>query len=655
MDIQQRMRKLVDKLNLASDNYYGGKPELMTDYEWDALFDELKQLEMSSGVVLPDSPTNRVSDGAMNGKKEAHEFPALSLAKTKQPADLVKWAEGKPVWLSWKLDGLTLVVTYDGGRLSKVVTRGNGHIGTNITHLAKAIGGMPATIPFQGHTVIRGEAVISYADFEVFNLEYDDAYANPRNLASGSLTLKDVKEVERRHIQWIPFTLVFVEQEIGTWGEQMDWLEQQGFHPVERERINEPSLPVVEQVIEHWTEKVTQKTNPFPVDGLVVVFDDISFAATGSVTGHHATRAGLAFKWQDEAATTTLRHIEWSCAASTISPVAVFTPVELEGTTVQRASLCNISECKRLGIGGPGSTLSVIKANKIIPKVIRVIQSVGTFDIPKSCPVCHHEAVVRESAVSGTLTLHCTNEACPAKQIKKFDRFVSKAGMNIDGISEQTLDKFINLGWIETYADIYRLSAHAAELALLEGFGEKSMRNIMQSVEKSRTVEARHFLYALSIPLCGVDVCKRLLETYPLAELISVATTAPSLEAFAHIPGIGPEKSASLVTWFQDEANQRIVNDLLNEVQIEEPSLQPQGARCQGMTFVITGDVHHYKNRAELKSYIESQGGKVTGSVSKSTTYLINNDVNSTSGKNKKAKDLGISIISEDEFVERYG
>ena len=231
MDIQQRMRKLVDRLNLASDNYYGGKPELMTDYEWDALFDELKQLEISSGVVLPDSPTNRVSDGAMNGKKEAHEFPALSLAKTKQPADLVKWAEGKPVWLSWKLDGLTLVATYDGGRLSKVVTRGNGHIGTNITHLAKAIGGMPATIPFQGHTVIRGEAVISYADFEIFNLESDDAYANPRNLASGSLTLKDVKEVERRHIQWIPFTLVFVEQEIKTWGEQMDWLEQQGFHP----------------------------------------------------------------------------------------------------------------------------------------------------------------------------------------------------------------------------------------------------------------------------------------------------------------------------------------------------------------------------------------------------------------------------------------
>lgn len=654
MDIKQRMRKLVDKLNLASNNYYSGKPELMTDFEWDALFDELKQLEQQSGIVLLDSPTAKVSGGNVNGQKEEHEFAALSLAKTKQITELVKWTEGKAVWLSWKLDGLTLVVTYDNGKLSKIITRGNGHIGTNITHLSTAISGIPTAIPYKGHTVIRGEAVISYADFEVFNLEADEAYANPRNLASGSLTLKDIEEVKRRHIQWIPFTLVHTDEAINGWGERMNWLAQQGFIVVEHEKIEIPTQQQIAQVIERWTTKVTEKENPFPVDGLVVAFDDTVFAATGSVTGHHATRAGLAFKWADESAETTLKHIEWSCAASTISPVAVFEPVELEGTTVQRASLCNISECQRLGIGGKGTILAVIKANKIIPKVVQVIKAEGYLEIPKQCPVCHHATIISESEGSGTRTLHCTNNTCPAKQLKKFSRFVSKAGMDIDGISEQTLDKFINLGWIKTYADIYRLSEHAQELSLLEGFGEKSMRNMMQSIEKSRKVEARRFLYALSIPLCGIDVCKRLLAVYPLTSLIERATTSTSLESFAHIPGIGPEKSASVVTWFQESANQQIINNLLGELQIEEPTLQPQGTYCEGITFVITGDVHHYKNRTELKKYIESQGGKVTGSVSKSTSFLINNDINSTSGKNKKAKDLGIPIITETEFVERF-
>lgn len=636
----------------------------MTDYEWDAKFDQLKQLESQSGVVLPDSPTHRVSADTTVGKKEEHEFSALSLAKTKQPADLAKWAEGRPIWMSWKLDGLTLVVTYDEGQLTKVVTRGDGHIGTNITHLAQAINGIPATIHATGHVVVRGEAVISYEDFERFNLESDEEYANPRNLASGSLTLKDPHEVAQRHIRWIPFTLVHTDEEIPTWGARMDWLKRAGLGAVDHERIDDPTLEHVEAAIERWTEKVTKRENPYPVDGLVIVYDDAEYAATGSVTGHHATRAGYAFKWADESASTELDHVEWSCAASTISPVAVFRPVELEGTTVKRASLCNISECERLGMGGKGTQLEVIKANKIIPKVIKVKQAVGPFSIPDQCPVCGSPTRVDVSAASGTKTLHCTHAACPAKQLRKFARFVSKQGVNVDGISEQTLQKFINLGWIRDYADIFDLPTHAMEIAALEGFGVKSATNIRQSVERARKVEARRLLYALSIPLCGQDVCNRLLSAYSLNDLIALAEgnvrptdlfTPSAEETLAMIPGIGPEKAKSFVAWFAQEEHRSVMARLLNVLTVEQTSTAATGEKCKGLVFVVTGDVHHYKNRNELKAYIESQGGKVTGSVSKSTSYLINNDVTSTSSKNQKAHQFNIPIISEDEFVERFG
>ena len=675
-----RMQQLVNELNEASDAYYNGRTEMMTDYEWDARFDELKRIEEATGTTLPDSPTQRVSEDTITGQKEEHEFAALSLAKTKQVGDLVKWADMRPVWISWKLDGLTLVVTYDGGQLTKVVTRGNGHIGTNITHLSTAIAGIPQSIEAQGHTVIRGEAVISYDDFERFVMESGEDYANPRNLASGSLTLKDVEEVRLRHIQWIPFTLVYAEDDMTSWGERMAWLDRQGFKTVERILVTEPSEEAVASGIATFTEKVTSRKNPFPVDGLVVCYDDTAYAQTGSVTGHHATRAGLAFKWQDEAAETILKDIEWSCAASTISPVAIFEPVELEGTTVKRASLCNISECERLGIGGPGTQLSVIKANKIIPKVIAVTQQAGTFVVPDRCPVCHAEAVIRESATSGTKTLHCTNQDCPAKQLRKFARFVSKEGMNIDGISEQTLSKFINLGWVSEYADIYELRQHIRELANMEGFGEKSATNIMRSIDKSRNVESHRLLYALNIPLCGLDVCKRLLSAHPLDELVAMTQPkeaepqqadamvegdlfAPTLteqdvddaaDVFAHINGIGPEKSAQFVRWFRDARNLARYQQLLTKLNVTNTATTPSGDRCQGLTFVITGDVQHYKNRNELKAYIEQQGGKVASAVSGSTSYLINNDVTSTSGKNKKAQQLGIPIISEDDFISRY-
>ena len=658
-----RMQQLIRELNEASDAYYNGRAELMTDYEWDARFDELKQLEQRTGTTLPDSPTQKVSEDSITGQKEEHEFAALSLAKTKQPAELVKWAEERPIWISWKLDGLTLVVTYDSGQLTKVVTRGNGHIGTNITHLSKAINGIPQKIGYKGHTVIRGEAVISYDDFDKFLIESGEDYANPRNLASGSLTLKDVEEVRQRHIQWIPFTLVHTDEEIVSWGDRMTWLEQQGFHPVERRLINHPDLASVENCLAAFTQEVTSKQNPYPVDGLVICYDDTEYAQTGSITGHHATRAGLAFKWQDEAAETILQEIEWSCAASTISPVAIFRPVELEGTTVKRASLCNISECERLGIGSKGTEISVIKANKIIPKVIKVNRTEGTLEIPQECPVCHAKTEIRISEASGTKTLHCTNNECPAKQLKKFARFVSKEGMNIDGISEQTLAKFINLGWISEYADLYDLKIHIRELAQMEGFGEKSASNIIHSIEKSANVEAHRLLYALNIPLCGLDVCKRLLSAYPIDELVaeSIKQTGDlfdpmkeASEVFAHINGIGPEKSASFVNWFRDAHNMERYSHLREKIKVTQASNEPTGNKCEGLTFVITGDVHHFKNRNELKAYIESQGGKVASAVSGSTSFLINNDITSTSGKNQKAQQLGIPIISEDDFVERF-
>ncbi len=367
----KEMREAVARLNAAADAYYNGRGELMSDFEWDALFDRVKALEGETGVVLPDSPTNNVSADTISGQKERHEFAALSLAKTKKVSEVAKWAEGRSIWLSWKLDGLTLVVTYDKGRLVKVVTRGDGHTGTNITHLTAGIRGIPLSVREKGHLVVRGEAVISYADFEAFRAASEEDYANPRNLASGSLTLKDVDELKGRNLQWIPFTLVSTTKKIPSWGARMDYLAEIGLAPVARERIDNPTEREIRAAIDRWTEQVTTQANPFPVDGLVVTYDDTDYAQPGSVTGHHATRAGSALTRQDDAKAAEPDHIEWSCAVGSISPVAVFSPVRLEGTTVRRAHLCNISECERLGVGGKGTRVSVIKSNKIIPKVAR--------------------------------------------------------------------------------------------------------------------------------------------------------------------------------------------------------------------------------------------------------------------------------------------
>ena len=648
------MRQLIERLNIASEAYYNGQRELMSDHEWDALFDQLKSLEEQTGVILPGSPTQKVSADSIAGQKETHEYPALSLAKTKSIDELASWADERPVWLSWKLDGLTLVATYDNGQLRKVVTRGDGHVGTNITHLAPAIEGIPLRIEEQGHLVIRGEAVIAYADFERFLLESGGDYANPRNLASGTLALKDIEEVRKRHIHWIPFTLVHTDKDINSWGERMSYLERLGFHPVDRQLITHPDSPALQVVIDQWTEKVTSRQNPYSVDGLVITYDDTAYAQTGSVTGHHATRAGIAFKWQDKEAETTLDHIEWSCAAGSISPVAVFSPVELEGTTVRRASLCNISECRRLDMGGHGTRLSVIKANKIIPKVIKVTEKVGELEIPSRCPVCDAPTLVTVNESSMTERLQCTNPDCAAKQLSKFTRFVSKEGLDIDGISELTLAKLINEGLVHEFPDLFHLRNHVHRIERFEGWGSKSVAKLMDSIEKARETDSRHLLYALSIPLCGVEVAKRLAASFTIPRLIELSPQANSNEILASVDGIGPEKSSQVVKWLRDERNRSMLLRLLGELRVKEEEKRETGTRCAGKTFVITGDVYHYKNRSELKAYIESQGGKVTGSVSKSTHYLINNDALSTSNKNKKAHELNIPIITEEEFIHLF-
>ncbi len=651
-DYKSRCKELVRRLNEASEAYYNGGEEIMSNYEWDAMFDELLSLEAETGYALPDSPTQNTGYEENNGEREAHEFPALSLAKTKQVSELIKWAEEREVWLSWKLDGLTLVLTYDGGKLTRILTRGNGVTGTNITYLKNSIKGFPLKIKYKGHLVVRGEAVISYSDFALINdtIEDDDEkYANPRNLASGTLSLDDAEKVKERRVRFHAFTLVHLEDNIVSWGERMEFLEKEGFMVVDREKTDAAGIA---DVVERWTKRVENGEMDLPVDGLVICYDDTDYAASGSVTGHHAAKAGYAFKWQDVSAFSELLYVEWSCAASTISPVAVFTPVQLEGTTVSRASLCNISEMERLGIGET-CTLEVIKANKIIPKCIAVKEASGTFTVPEKCPVCGAQTEIRTSPKSKTRTLHCTNPDCSAKHVKKFTRFVSKTGMDIDGLSIQTMLKFMNEGFLKEFQDIYHLSEHAEEIRQMEGFGEKSCENMMKAIEKSRQANPVNFIYALCIPMMGIDAGKKIIANGGFEGFLE---RLEQKKGFEDIDGIGPEKSGSALLWYENDKNRRSLEALLKEVTIEKTAEKPDtGGKCAGLTFVITGEVHHYKNRDEFKAYVEASGGKVTGSVTSKTSYLVNNDTASASSKNRKAKELGIPIISEEEFVIRFG
>ena len=651
MNQKERIEELVSILNKASEAYYNGQDEIMSNYEWDAMFDELAKLEKETGYILAESPTQNTGFETTKGEKEEHEFPALSLAKTKSVEELIKWAGEYPIWLSWKLDGLTIVLTYDDGKLTKILTRGSGTRGKNITHLKNAIKGFPLEISYKGHMVVRGEAAISYTDFAAINdmiEDEDEKYANPRNLASGTLNLDDAEEVKNRRVHFYAFTLVYLEDEISSWGKRMDFLEEMKFTVVDRELGN---ADTISDMIDKWTKRVETGKMDVPVDGLVICYDDTEYAATGSVTGHHATRAGYAFKWKDESVESRLKYIEWSCAVSTISPVAVFEPVQIEGTTVSRASLCNISEIERLGLGKE-CTLEVIKANKIIPKCIGVKDAQGEVEIPSECPVCKAATHIHIS-ISGTKTLHCTNPDCTAKNVKKFTRFVSKNGMDIEGLSVQTVLTFINEGFIREFADIYALEEHFETISQMEGFGAKSCENMGKAIEKSKHIHPVNFIYALCIPMIGTDAAKKIVNTVGFDGFLERMEQGIGFE---DIDGIGSEKSASILLWYEKETNQIILKHLLAVVTIEKvEKINPNEGRCMGLTFVITGDVHDFKNRDEFKAYVETQGGKVAGSVSGKTSYLVNNDVESTSSKNKKAKDLGVPIISEDTFIEMFG
>ncbi len=655
---RQRIEELVAILNQASESYYNDKDEVMSNFEWDALFDELTKLESETGYILPESPTQTTgyAEELGEGAREAHEYPALSLAKSKEVSVLQRWAGDRAIWISWKLDGITLVATYDGGKLTRLLTRGNGTTGTNITYLSRYIKGLPQKISYQNHLVVRGEAVISYDDFQRLNdmlPEGEEPYANPRNLVAGTLALdsKRAKEVEERCVSFNAFTLVHMDDDIVSWGERMDLLKEMKFTVVDREKTDAANLP---GAIDGWTQSVRSGKMNLPVDGLVITFDDTAYASTGSVTGHHATNAGMAFKWQDTVAETVLDHIEWSCAASTISPVAVFDMVRLEGTEVRRASLCNISEMKRLGIGADRVTkLSVIKSNMIIPKCIKADPCGTTFEIPKVCPVCGAPTITRLSEKTMTETLHCTNEDCTAKQIQKYTRFVSKAGMDIDGLSEKTIMKFINEGFISDFADLYDIDQHKEAIIAMDGFGEKSFDNMMRSIAARRTVEPVNFIYSLSIPMIGVDAAKKMIAAYGTDDFFA---RLESGEGFEEIEGIGPEKSNSVLNWYAKEKNRTLIDRLMERVEVvkKEAVLSVSG-KCEGLTFVITGDVHVYKNRKEFTTYVESQGGKVTGSVSNKTDYLVNNDNTSTSSKNLKAQKNNIPIITEEEFIRLFG
>lgn len=662
MDRHLRIEELVKNLNTTSAIYYGGKDEMISNSEWDAMFDELSKLEAETGYVLPNSPTQRVGsdidDTDNNETREPHEFPVLSLDKTKDIRKLQNWAGDKAVWLTWKLDGLTLVLTYDNGELTKILTRGNSTSGKNITFMNDAIKGFPKKIAYNGHLVVRGEATISYTDFEIINITTDDddgKYANPRNLASGTLNLdvSNLDKVRERNVTFIAFSLVFIDNVIKSWGERMDYLVELGFNVIDREKTTASGLP---DVVKNWTEKVDSGKFDIPVDGLVICYDDTDYAATGNVTGHHATRAGLAFKWEDVSGLAELDHIEWSCAASTITPVAIFMPIKLEGTKVSRASLVNISEMERLGIGEDHHTiLEIIKANKIIPKCIAVKQATGTFSIPEKCPACSNKAEIKKSN-SGIKTLRCTNPECPAKHLKRFERFASKHGMDIDGLSIKTLSKFINISFISKFADIYYLKRHTDDIKQkkIYGIGEKSFDNLLKAIERSRNVHPVNFIYALSIPMIGIDAGKKIIGKLGFDGFMDRLNNEIG---FADIEGIGPEKSNAILEWYSDKKNKQDVEALLNElhIQVVTPKTDESKGRCFGRTFVITGKVNVFTNRDAFKAYIEGQGGTVTESVTNKTNYLINNDIASESSKNKKAKELGIPIISEDEFIQQFG
>lgn len=642
-----RMLELVEKLNDAGRAYYQEASEIMSNREYDGLYDELLGLEKELGITLANSPTVNVGYEVLSElPKERHESPMLSLDKTKEVEELKRFAGDQKVLISWKLDGLTIVLTYRGGELYKAVTRGNGEVGEVITNNARVFRNIPLRIAYQGELIIRGEAVIGYKEFERINAGIEDVdakYKNPRNLCSGSVRQLNNEITAKRNVRFYAFSLVQAEDVDfhNSRACQMNWLKEQGFEVVE---FHEVTADTVEAEVINFSEKIAE--NDFPSDGLVLIYDDIAYGRSLGRTSKFP-RDSFAFKWADEIRETKLVEIEWSPSRTgLINPVAIFEPVELEGTTVSRASVHNISIMEELELG-IGDRIEVYKANMIIPQIARNLTRSGVSDIPLRCPVCGGATKIRQ--VANAKALYCTNPDCQAKHVKAFALFVSRDALNIEGLSEATLEKFISLGYIREFADIFHLDRYQEEIQSLEGFGEKSYRNLAASAEKARNTTLPRVIYALGIANIGLANAKVICKEFRYDVEAMLKATEEELN---EIPGVGGVIAKAFVDYFASERHVRQFRDLLGELVIPEEVMEEAKQIFAGVNFVITGSVEHFANRGEVKELIESLGGKVTGSVTSKTNYLINNDVTSTSSKNKKANDLGVPIISEETFLE---
>ena len=642
-----RMKELIKTLNEAGKAYYQESRELMSNREYDGLYDELAALEAETGVIFANSPTQNVGYEILSAlPKEPHERPMLSLNKTKSVEELKEWLGDQKGLLSWKLDGLTIVLTYRDGALYKAVTRGNGEIGEVITGNARTFVNLPLTIAYKGELVLRGEAVIKYADFERINQEIEDVdarYKNPRNLCSGSVRQLNSEITAKRDVNFYAFSLVKAEDVDfkNSREEQFKWLASMGFSVVEYKTATSENI---EELVREFSENIVN--NEVPSDGLVLLYDDIEY---GQALGRTAKfpRDSIAFKWADEVQETTLSYIEWSPSRTgLINPVAVFEPVELEGTTVSRASVHNISILESLKLG-EGDRITVYKANMIIPQIAENLTRSGTVRIPSECPVCQGKTEIRQ--VNDVRSLYCTNPACQAKHVKRFALLVSRDALNIDGLSEATLEKFIGAGFIHEYADIFHLDRHRETIVEMEGFGEKSYENLQAALEKGRNTTLPRVIYGLGIPGIGLANAKMLTREF---KGDFEAMRHADKDALVAVDGIGDVLADSFIGNFADGENARRVDHLLKELVIEKEDWSGGSGALEGKTFVITGSLEHFSNRKELQAKIEELGGKVTGSVTAKTSYLINNDVTSSSSKNKKARELGIEILSEEDFLK---
>lgn len=649
-DKTKRIRELIGTLRAAGRAYYQESREIMSNFEYDKLYDELVSLEKETGIVFANSPTQNVGYEVVSAlPKERHEKPMLSLNKTKSVEELADWLGGQTGLLSWKMDGLTIVLTYQNGTLVKAVTRGNGEIGEVITANAKAFVNVPLNISYQGELILRGEAIIRYSDFEKINEQIEDVdakYKNPRNLCSGSVRQLNSEITAQRQVHFYAFSLVKADgiDFKNSRKEQFEWLKTQGFEVVEYHEVTKETLP---ETVKMYSEAIAE--NDTPSDGLVLLYDDIAYGQSLGRTAKFP-RDSIAFKWADEIQETKLLYIEWSASRTgLINPVAVFEPVELEGTTVSRASVHNISIMEALELGA-GDRITVYKANMIIPQIADNLTRSGVRDIPEACPVCGGQTEVRQ--INDVKSLYCTNPDCQAKKIKSFTLFTSRDALNIAGLSEATLEKFIGVGMIHEYADIFHLDRHQEEIVEMDGFGQKSYDNLIAAAEKASHTTLPRMVYGLGVAGIGLAnakmICRHFKNDF---EAMCHAT----VEELVEIDGIGEVLAQAWTAFFSDGKNNAIVDHLLAELTFEagdEESSEGADEAFAGMNFVITGSLEQFKNRKELQELIERRGGKVTGSVTSKTNYLINNDVASSSSKNKKARELGVPILSEEEFLK---